>query len=428
MVRYFFVVVIAACVALVFELATTTVEAADLITFGALVGCTSVCVEAMRRLGMPAGISRDLLGAWWLPAFLLLPPLYALLIPIPIYVLHQVRVRRTLIYRRVFNAATVALAGYVTSTLSRLAGGGLTPNLDGLAEFTSYPVEFSGQGLLTSIVCGALFTLLDTMLIITAVRLSAPETSLRELLWDREDLLVDTAELCMGIMVTILCGLSLILVVIALPSVLLLHRSLLFQQLQTAARTDPKTGLLNATTWQSEAEAELSRALQVGRSMAVLILDIDHFKRVNDTYGHLFGDQVLAGVANTITHQLRQSDVVGRFGGEEFVVLLPDADMAEACRVAERLRSRVGRMALPVDETTVTITISVGVALLAVHGRDLIELMAAADLALYRAKDAGRDRVCMPVTSNLTVSGPPDTARRRGPAARELRGRPAAAE
>lgn len=130
----------------------------------------------------------------------------------------------------------------------------------------------------------------------------------------------------------------------------------------------------------------------------MLIVDIDHFKRVNDTYGHLIGDQVLVGVADTIRSQLRDYDVVGRFGGEEFVVLLPRADVTEARRVAERLRSRVGRMAVPADDNMITVTISVGVAIMSVHGDDLIELLAAADLALYRAKELGRDQICLPAT------------------------------
>jgi diguanylate cyclase (GGDEF)-like protein len=130
--------------------------------------------------------------------------------------------------------------------------------------------------------------------------------------------------------------------------------------------------------------------------LAVLIIDIDHFKRVNDAHGHLVGDQVLVGVAHTLVGQLREYDVVGRFGGEEFVALLPGADTVEACRVAERLRNRIRRLTVPAEDGTATVTISVGVSLLRTHGQDLIELLAAADLALYRAKESGRDRVCLP--------------------------------
>ena len=92
---------------------------------------------------------------------------------------------------------------------------------------------------------------------------------------------------------------------------------------------------------------------------------------------------------------MRGSDVVGRFGGEEFVVLLPRADTDEACKIAERLRHRASVMGVYTDTDAVNVTISIGIAVLGVHGRDLFELLAAADLALYRAKDAGRDQVCV---------------------------------
>ncbi|WP_428829396.1 diguanylate cyclase [Nonomuraea coxensis] len=217
----------------------------------------------------------------------------------------------------------------------------------------------------------------------------------RELLWDKESLLLDIVELCLGISVAILCGLNLALLLLALPPVVLLQRSLLHAQLQAAARTDAKTGLLNAAAWQREADMEIVRARRTNDALALLIIDIDHFKRVNDAHGHLAGDQVLIGVASTLRSQLREYDVVGRFGGEEFVVLLPGADTHEARRVAERLRARIRHLAVPVEDSLIRVTISIGVALLSVHGDDLIELLAAADLALYRAKELGRDRVCV---------------------------------
>ena len=122
---------------------------------------------------------------------------------------------------------------------------------------------------------------------------------------------------------------------------------------------------------------------------------MDHFKRVNDTYGHLAGDDVLRGLAAELRQQVRGSDVVGRFGGEEFVVLLPRADTDEACKIAERLRHRASVMGVYTDTDAVNVTISIGIAVLGVHGRDQFELLAAADLALYRAKDGGRDQVCV---------------------------------
>ncbi|MDL4819415.1 sensor domain-containing diguanylate cyclase [Actinomadura opuntiae] len=383
-------------VALLFR---TPLRVHDLATFAALLACGAVCIEASRRLGMPAGVARDLLSAWWLPVALLLPPLYALLIPIPLQALLQFRVRRTLVYRRGLVAAAHGIAGACASLVFHVV---VPDPLEGAPHWVvqAYP------GIPAAVGCAALFTIVNTALVAVAAHAANPESRWRDVLWTRESLLLDLVELCVGTLVAITSALTLGLLLLALPPVMLLQRSLMHQQLQAAARTDAKTGLLNAAAWQREADTELSRAQRTQDALALLLIDIDHFKRVNDTHGHLIGDQVLVGVASTLCHQLRDYDVVGRFGGEEFVVLLPGADTVEACRVAERLRGRVRRLAVPAEEGTVTVTVSVGVALFRTHGQDLIELLAAADLALYRAKESGRDRVCLPA---IDTSRPGDT-------------------
>jgi diguanylate cyclase (GGDEF)-like protein len=368
---------------------TTPARTGELLTFCALVACGAVCIEATRRLGMPAGVARDLLSAWWLPVALLLPPAYALIMPIPLQALLQARVRRTLLYRRMLVTSALGLAGACASYAfhSQVPG----PLIAHVTVLTG-----SGTVIVLAVACAALFAVVNTTLVAIAVHGYAPEEGWREVFWTRETLLLDVVELCVGVLVTVACALSLGLLILALPPVVLLQRSLLHQQLQAAARTDAKTGLLNAAAWQREADTELSRARRSGDPLALLLVDLDHFKRVNDTYGHLVGDQVLVGVATTLCNQLRDYDIVGRFGGEEFVVLVPGADTVEACRVAERLRGRVGRLAVPAEDGSVAVTVSIGAALLRTHGDDLIELLAAADLALYRAKESGRDRVCLP--------------------------------
>ena len=127
----------------------------------------------------------------------------------------------------------------------------------------------------------------------------------------------------------------------------------------------------------------------------MLLADVDHFKVVNDTHGHLTGDAVLRTLATEMRQQVRESDLVGRFGGEEFAVLLSGTTAEEACRVAERIRRGVGVVRVLTKDTIVGVTISIGVAMLGSHGDDLGELLNAADLALYRAKRTGRDRVCL---------------------------------
>ncbi|MDP4501532.1 GGDEF domain-containing protein [Nonomuraea turcica] len=344
-----------------------------------------VCIEATRRLGMPAGVSRDLLSAWWLPVALLLPPVYALFAPIVLQVLLQLRVRATVLHRRVFTSAAIGLAGCSASVLFH----GFVPAPSALSRGSGPPIMYA-------VAAAVLFSLLNIALIAIAAHMANPDITWPEVLWDRESVLLDIVELCLGVTVSIACGLNLALLLLALPPVVLLQRSLLHAQLQAAARTDAKTGLLNAAAWQREADTEIVRARRTGDTLALLIIDIDHFKRVNDAHGHLVGDQVLVGVAAALRSQLRDYDVVGRFGGEEFVVLLPGADIHEARQVAERLRTRIGHMAIPADDTLVKVTISAGVALMSVHGDELIDLLAAADLALYRAKELGRDRVCIP--------------------------------
>ncbi|MEV0406667.1 GGDEF domain-containing protein [Actinoallomurus sp. NPDC050550] len=388
---YVFVVVTLHAVLIALAVTHTTWCVRALIVFGALLACGAISIEASRRLGMPAGVSRDLLSAWWLPAALLLPPVYALLMPIPLQILLQLRVRRTMLHRRAIVTAAHGLAGAAAS----VAFHAVIPHP--LRDAAQWLTDLNAM-IPSVVVCAVLFTLINTAIVVVAVHIANPKSCWRDALWDRETLLLDTVEVCVGILITISCALTPLMLLIALPPVMLLQRSLIHHQLRKAARLDAKTGLLNAATWQLEADIEITRAVRTDESIALLLIDIDHFKRVNDAHGHLTGDQVLHGVATTLVQQLREYDVVGRFGGEEFAVLLPHADMLEACRVAERLRSRVGRMCVPADDATITVTISIGVALFRTHGHDLIELLASADLALYRAKESGRNRICLPAT------------------------------
>ena len=374
------------------QVSRTPLHAGQLLLFTALLACGAVCIEATRRLGVPAGVSRDLLSAWWLPVALLLPPPYALLAPIPLGIVLHLRVSRALMFRRVFTTAALGVAGAATSGAFRLTGERVTGEaaLGRSHVWLTHPATVAA-----AVACAVLFTVVNMALVAVAAHLADRQTRWRELLWDRESLLLDVVELCVGVLVTIACVASPALLLLALPPVVVLQRSLLHKQLRAAARIDAKTGLLNAAAWQREADAELNRALRADDSLALLLIDIDHFKRVNDTCGHLTGDLVLAGLSAALRQQVHDADLVGRFGGEEFVALLPGATVAEACHVAERMRTRVSEVAVPVEENTVSVTVSIGIAMLRTDGRDLFELLAAADLALYRAKESGRDRVCL---------------------------------
>jgi diguanylate cyclase (GGDEF)-like protein len=145
--------------------------------------------------------------------------------------------------------------------------------------------------------------------------------------------------------------------------------------------------------------------------LAVALVDIDHFKLVNDTHGHLVGDRVLRALADALSSQLRDYDRAGRFGGEEFVLLLAQTNEADACRIAERLRSHVAGLAVPIDDRPdapcVRLTISVGVSAIDRDAADrgLTDLLAAADSALYHAKQSGRNRVAVSAVSQEVPLG-----------------------
>lgn len=173
-------------------------------------------------------------------------------------------------------------------------------------------------------------------------------------------------------------------------------------RLKRSGFTDVLTGWYNRRYLQVRIKEELARARRNGSALTCLMLDIDHFKRINDRHGHAAGDSVLRELAQLIDGQIRATDVAARYGGEEFVILLPDTDAAAGEGLAERIRAAVARADFAVSSgAAIDVTVSVGVAARnqARHDGDLKaagdELIARADVALYRAKGAGRDRVAV---------------------------------
>ncbi len=163
-------------------------------------------------------------------------------------------------------------------------------------------------------------------------------------------------------------------------------------RLRHLASTDPLTGIANRRHFMEQGRAEFSRSTRYGYSLAVMMLDVDHFKRINDTYGHDVGDQALKALTDTVGHALRGSDLLGRLGGEEFALLLPSTPLAGAHILAERIRGEVERMRLDTSSGELSFTISIGVCEFAEEeGFDV--LLNRADRALYTAKHGGRNRV-----------------------------------
>jgi diguanylate cyclase (GGDEF)-like protein len=183
----------------------------------------------------------------------------------------------------------------------------------------------------------------------------------------------------------------------------LVDQQQLFRSLHKQSLTDVLTGLMNRRAFDEEFGRRVAQADRTDRPLSVLMIDIDHFKSLNDRYGHAAGDRVLRGVANLMVNALREMDTLARYGGEEFVVALPDTGVMRACHVGERIRRTVGTSSIQFGDHELGVTVSVGVATLDAYRPE--SLLIDADEALYAAKGAGRNQVfvhkddhCEPLT------------------------------
>ncbi|GAA3230417.1 GGDEF domain-containing protein [Pseudonocardia petroleophila] len=332
----------------------------------------------------------DLSSVWTFAAALLLPPGLAVAVVVLVYLhlWHRVWAPAGIpLYRHLYTTATVLLAVRAAHEVVALAGG--------LPADPARPAVVIAVGLAV-----VAYVLVNTVLVGAAIALTEPRVALRDLLGRWDDNALEVATLCMGALAAVALASTPGLVALVLPPILVLHRAVLVRQLEQDASTDAKTGLLNVAAWRAEALRTVRRAHRAGTGAGILILDLDHFKIVNDTHGHLAGDDVLAAVAAELRAGVRPQDLVGRFGGEEFVVLLPDLRPGgtELWDVAERLRHRVARLDVGVATSggvcTVTgLSVSVGGATVPTDGTTLDQVLRAADSSLYAAKEAGRNLV-----------------------------------
>jgi diguanylate cyclase (GGDEF)-like protein len=375
----------------------------DLGTVLLLSCCALVSIEGARRVGMPTLVAgrpyRDLVSVWLFAIALLLPAPYVVL---GAAVLFPLLVRGVLAqpWRRTFNAAGFALAGLAAHWVAVEVGRG----------WPRAAVAVGGTRPVVALLLAAVvYELVNVVLVTLAIRLVEPQTPLRLALGDAGTLVTDITALTLGLLAAVAWSVSPALVLATVPPVVLLQRALIHDELREAAQTDAKTGLATAAYWMALAQRSLDRGGRESSHCGVLLLDIDHFKEVNDTWGHLVGDEVLAEVARTLRGGVRPADVVGRLGGEEFAVLLPDTGVVEAAAVAERVRAQMAAHTVPVvgaggQQGLARITVSVGVANTGDVGFVISDLLASADAALYRAKAGGRDRV--------EVGGPIDATER----------------
>src|SRR6266702_4128519 len=335
--------------ALVFAASTTTWQPRHAFVFLALVACGMAVTEANRSVREPQGtLARDLQSVWYLAIAITLPPWYALAAPIPLAVHKLWRTRRMLIYRRIFSHAAIGLAYGLASVTFHAMPAAVVGASPGTGRHAL-------SWVLAVTACGLIGTLVNYGFILVAIRLSDPDARVRDLMQ---------------------------------------------AQLLAQARIDAKTGLLNAGTWQREAAAEFYRALRSDAPLALVMVDIDHFSSVNETAGLEAGDRVLQDIARTVTQNLQGSGLVGRFGGKQFAILLPQTGETEARRIAERLRDHIAGEPIAIEDGShagfvFRLTVSIGIGILDRSRRALAELIGAADKALTEAKATGRNKVCV---------------------------------
>lgn len=372
----------------------------------------SLGTEKARRY-LADGPHISMTSVWMFAGAVVLPVAMAVGLTVVIYLHLWLRVwwpiQRRSAYRAAFSASTVVLACLTVGPVLRLFG-----RPDVLVD------SWHGGLILLAIVAGALvYTTINGVLVAIGIKLHHPLRPWVRTYGTKAENALELATLSLGGATAVVLVTQPALVALMLLPVIVLHRNILMRQLEEKAAQDSKTGLLTAEEWQLRLAGELARNAKRMEPFGVLIIDLDRFKRVNDTYGHMAGDVVLRAVAETITGQLRAYDSVGRWGGEEFAVLLPQIPERGTRDVAERIRAAVAALEVKVtvDDTSHVIdglSASVGVAAFPETGTTVEGLVHGADTAMYRAKRAGRNTVVSiaeqpgPLTTRVTPTSPPN--------------------
>ncbi len=321
---------------------------------------------------------------------LLLPfPLYTFLVILPLGAEQiadrfgrSTTARHWLLYP--FHASVYVIAGALARWIFLIIAGES-------ASLTSVP------SLVGATVAVGVFVLADRLLVNQAFFFVQFGTWLGFAWEERDTILADLTFPLLGYIYAVLWSVNPLLIAPALVLLYLVSRSAIIPQLKREAQMDPKTGLLNARYWRIRVQNEFERALRFERPMSLIMADLDLLRTVNNVYGHLAGDIVLSGVAGIISNSSRDYDIVGRFGGEEFAIVLPEVGIGEARLMAERLRLAVEahEFAVPTNRTPIRVTMSFGVACFPQDADSLDVLIHKADLALYQAKLNGRNRTAV---------------------------------
>lgn len=350
---------------------------APLLVAALLAAATAASVRFGDVLGTPH-VQRQVLvtlaPSFHLAAALLLPLPAAFVVPAATVTAIQVR-RHPAFYKQTFNASVYVLGMLAAAIVFRAA-------LGGSQSATRFVLAAAGASLLYSALDGGAFVAYFWL----AVRMRPRESGFLAF-WEV------SSRHAFGVLIAASWSSDPVLVVLVVPLGVMLQRAVVFRSVERAARLEPKTGLLNDRAFRTGAARVLARAARDQTPTALLMLDLDHLREINNGHGHLAGDRVIARIAEVLRAELRDRDLAARFGGEEFAVLLPCTPAQEAKQVAERVR--VAFRTDPIDiggGTALHASVSVGVAARA-GGTTLEDLTALADHALYEAKAAGRDQV-----------------------------------
>ena len=348
--------------------------------------------ERLRRSTVAGELHVNMASVWFFAAAALLSPGWAGLCAVVVHghLWWRSVGPRVPPYKQAYTTAVFVLATVAASAVMAWLRAGLPAGFGALVLAAGLLVFFT----------------VNTALVAGAMAVAGPPSGAAQAVGTADENLLEIATLCVGALVAAVMVVNPWLVLLSVPPLLVLQRAVLVRHLERVASIDAKTGLLNSAAWHARAERAVTRSGRAPGSAAVLVLDLDHFKDVNDTYGHLAGDEVLAAVADALQAEVRDGDLVGRFGGEEFVILLAARAGSHrggcahlgaerrrphpaAGRVARRRASRRPTARSP----SPGLSVSVGAAVRPDGPADLRTLVHAADTALYAAKRAGRNRV-----------------------------------
>ena len=343
------------------------------------------------------------LSAWAFTSALLLPAPY--LVPVVAFSYAHARGRglRVSLWKWVGSAAYLVIAGFVSGSFAAYVMGERVNYMqgDGLA----------GMGAVA--LAAVTFLAVETALFHLSAYLNHAddEVWLRRTLRGRSFYTTEASVLLLGGLFAAIWTGGPWFVLLVVPVYGLAQRAALHDALREQAEVDDKTGLLRFESWRRLALVGRERCIARRQPWSVAFVDLDFFKRYNDAWGHMVGDEALVAIADTLRSQLRADDLVARFGGEEFCVFLPATPYDEAAAVAERLRRAVAEAAMPGSGAQVTVSVGVAGVTLRKLDVELVETMNQADQALFEAKALGRDRVC-----TRTYVAAQDTADGREPA------------